>query len=135
MTRLVALGVSVGWTKAKSFGCAELVDSVRDFSVTSETDVVLSIGPLGRVDPLDVNRPFGRLEYSPLVEHYVRTSDDLFVLGVSELVSDLAVWCVTNENTFPGSQFDFSTVVFRYEGIGIASENPQFVIIRLTSGP
>ena len=37
----------------------------------------------GKNYPSDFNRPF--------VEHYVRTSDDLFVLGVPESVSDLAV--------------------------------------------
>ena len=41
MTRLVAQGVGVRWSKAESFGCAELVDSMRDFSVTRETNLVL----------------------------------------------------------------------------------------------
>ena len=51
--------------------------------------------------------------HSRLVEHDVRTSDDLSVLGVLESVSDLAVWSVAKENAFPGSRFEFSTVVFR----------------------
>ena len=45
MTGLVALGVGVGWSKAESFGCAESVDSVRECSVTRETDLVLWAGP------------------------------------------------------------------------------------------
>ena len=73
--------------------------------------------------------------HSRLVEHYVQTSDDLSVLGVLESVSDLAVWIVTKENTFPRSWSEFSTVIFRYESISLASENPQFVIILLTGSP
>ena len=45
MTRQVAVGVAVGWSKAESFGCAESVDSVREFLVTRETDLVLWVGP------------------------------------------------------------------------------------------
>ena len=45
MTGLVAPGVSVGWSKAEPFGCAESVDSVRELSVTCETDLVLWVGP------------------------------------------------------------------------------------------
>ena len=44
MTRLVAPGVDVGWSKAEPFGCAESVDSVREVSVTRETDLVLWLG-------------------------------------------------------------------------------------------
>ena len=89
----------------------------------------------GEYYPSDFNRPFGRFVHSRLVEHYIRTSDDLFVLGVPEFVSDLAVRTVTKENAFPESWFEFSAFVFRYEGIRLASENPKFVIIRLTIGP
>ena len=42
---LVVPGVSVRWSKAGSFGCAESVDLVRECSVTRETDVVLWDGP------------------------------------------------------------------------------------------
>ena len=42
---LVTTGVGVRWSKAKSFGCAESVDSVRECSVTRETDLVLWAGP------------------------------------------------------------------------------------------
>ena len=45
MTGLVAPGVSVGWSKAEPFGCAESVDSMREVSVTRETDLVLWVGP------------------------------------------------------------------------------------------
>ena len=69
-----------------------------------------------------------------LIEHYIRTSDDLPVLGVIESVSDLVVWSVVMENAFLGSQFEFSAVVFRYEGIRLAFENPQFIVIWLTIG-
>ena len=41
MTRLVAPGVDVGWSEAEPFGCAESEDSVREVSVTHETDLVL----------------------------------------------------------------------------------------------
>ena len=41
MTGLVAPGVDVGWSEAELFGCAESVDSVREMSVTRETDLVL----------------------------------------------------------------------------------------------
>ena len=58
-----------------------------------------------------------------LVEHHVRISDDLFVLGVLESVSDLAVWSVAKENAFPVSRFEFSAVVFQYESIRLTSEN------------
>ena len=84
---------------------------------------------------MDFNRPFSRFMHSRLAEHDVRTSDDLFVLEVLESVSDLVVWSVAKENTFPRSRFEFSAVVFRYESIHLASENPQFFIIRLTAGP
>ena len=73
--------------------------------------------------------------HSQLVEHYVQNSDDLSVLGVPESVSDLAVWAVAKENTFPGSRLEFSATFFPYEGIRLTSENPQLVIIRLTAGP
>ena len=73
--------------------------------------------------------------HSRLVEHAVRTSDDLSVLGVPESVSDLAVWTIAKENAFLGSRFEFSVVVFWYEGIRLASENPHFVVIRLIAGP
>ena len=45
MTGLVAPGVGVRWSRAESFGCAESVDSVRECSVTRETDLVLWTGP------------------------------------------------------------------------------------------
>ena len=45
MIVLVAPGVGVGWSKAESFDCAELVDSVRECSVTRESDLVLCVGP------------------------------------------------------------------------------------------
>ena len=89
----------------------------------------------GKYYPPDFNRPFVRLMDSRLVEHGVRTSDDLFVLGVPELVSDLAVWSIAKENAFPGSWFEFPAVVFRYKGICLTIENPQLVIIRFTAGP
>ena len=89
----------------------------------------------GKNYPSDFNRPFGRLMHSRLVEHYVRTLDDLSVLGVPESVSDLAVWSIAKENTFPGSRFEFPAVVFRYEDICLATENPQLVVIRPTTGP
>ena len=41
MTGLVAPGVDVGWSGTEPFGCAESVDSVREVSVTHETDLVL----------------------------------------------------------------------------------------------
>ena len=62
--------------------------------------------------------------HSRLVEHYVQTSDDLSVLRILESVSDLTVGAIAKENTFPRSRFEFSAVVFRYEGIRFASENP-----------
>ena len=83
----------------------------------------------------DFNRPFVRLVHNRLVEHYVQTSYDLFVIGVPGSVSDLVVWSVAKENAFPRSRLEFVAVVFRYEGIRLASENPQFIIIRLTTGP
>ena len=52
-------------------------------------------------DPFDFNKPFGPFVHSRLIEHYVRTSDDLPVLGVPESVSDLAVVSIPEENTFP----------------------------------
>ena len=45
MTGLVASGVSVGWSKVEPFGCAESLDSVREFLGTRETDLVLWVGP------------------------------------------------------------------------------------------
>ena len=45
MTGLVAPGVGVRWSKVESFGCAESVVLVRECSVTSETDLVLWVGP------------------------------------------------------------------------------------------
>ena len=92
-------------------------------------------GHFGKYYPSDFNRPFGHFMHSQLVEYYVRTSDDLFVLGVPESVSDLAVGSIPEENTFLSSWFEFSAVVFRYEGVHLATENPQLVIIRLTVGP
>ena len=80
MIGLFALGVDVGWSEAEPFGCAESVDSVREISVTRETDLVLWAG---------------------LVEHDVRTSDDLSVLGVPESVSDLSIRSIPEENAFP----------------------------------
>ena len=71
----------------------------------------------GKYYPSDFNRPFGRFVHSRLVEHYVRTSDDLCVLGVLELVSDLVVWSIAKGNTFPGSRFEFLAAVFQYEGV------------------
>ena len=51
--------------------------------------------------PSDFNRPFGRFVHSRLVEHDVQTSGNLSVLGVPELVSDLAVGSIPKENAFP----------------------------------
>ena len=45
MAALVTPGVGVRWSKAELFGCAESVDSVRECSVTRETDLVLSATP------------------------------------------------------------------------------------------
>ena len=45
MTGLVTPGVGVGWSEAEPSGCAELVDSVLEMSVTRETDLVLWAGP------------------------------------------------------------------------------------------
>ena len=45
MTGLVTPAVDHGWSKAKPFGCAESVDSVREVSITRETDLVLWVGP------------------------------------------------------------------------------------------
>ena len=64
----------------------------------------------GKHYPSDFNRLFGHFMHSRIVEHYVRTSDDLSVL-------------------------EFSAVVFRYEGVRLATENPQLIIIQLTAGP
>ena len=41
MIGLVAPGVDVGWLEAEPIGCAELMDSVGETSVTCETDLVL----------------------------------------------------------------------------------------------
>ena len=89
----------------------------------------------GKYYPSDFNRPFGRFMHSRIVEHDVRTSDDLSVLGVPEPLSDLAVGSILEENAFPLSRFKFSAVVFRYEGICLATEDPQVVITRLAAGP
>ena len=85
---------------------------------------------VGKNYPSDFNRPFGPLVHDRLIEHYVRTSDELSVLGVLESVFDLAVCIVAEEKAFPISRFEFSTVDFRYEGVCLASENPHFVVIR-----
>ena len=45
MTGLVVPGVDVGWSEAEPFGCAESEDWVLEMSVTSETDLVLWVGP------------------------------------------------------------------------------------------
>ena len=45
MTGLVALGRDVGWSEVEPFGYAESVDSVREVSVTRETDLLLWVGP------------------------------------------------------------------------------------------
>ena len=45
MIGLVAPGVDVGWSEAEPFGYAELVNLVREVSVTRETDLVLWVGP------------------------------------------------------------------------------------------
>ena len=107
MTGLVAPGVDVGWSEAEPFGCAESVDSVREMSVTRETDLVLWVWAFmkgwhfGKYYPSDFDRPLGRFVHSRLIGHYVRTSDDLFVLVVPESVSDLAVGSIPEENAFP----------------------------------
>ena len=44
MTGLVVPGVGVECSKAEPFSCAESVDSVRELSVTHETDLVLWAG-------------------------------------------------------------------------------------------
>ena len=41
----VGVGVSVERSKAEPFDCAELIDFVRELSVTRETDLVLWVGP------------------------------------------------------------------------------------------
>ena len=46
---------------------------------------------VGKYSPADFNRPFGSLMHGRLVEHDVRTADDLSVLGVLESVSDFAI--------------------------------------------
>ena len=89
----------------------------------------------GKNYPSDFNRPFGRFVHSRLIEHYVRTWDDLSVLGVLESVSDFVVWSVAKEKAFHGSRLEFPAVFFRYEGIRLATENHQLVVIRLTVGP
>ena len=89
----------------------------------------------GKYYPSDFNRLFSHFVHSRLVEHDVRTSDDLSLLGVQESVSDLVVGSIPKENTFPLSRFEFSAVVFRYEGVCLATENPQLVIIQFTAGP
>ena len=66
----------------------------------------------GKDYPSDFDRPFVLLVHSRLVEHYVQTLDNLSVVEVPELVSDLVVWSLAKENAFPGSRFEFSAVVF-----------------------
>ena len=66
----------------------------------------------GKNYPSNFNRTFGRLVHSQLVEHYVRTSDDLSVLGVPELVSNLTVWTVAKENGFPDLRSSFRRSFF-----------------------
>ena len=83
----------------------------------------------GKYYPSDFNRPFGRFVHSRLVEHNVRTSHHLPVLRVPESVPDLAVGSIPEENAFPSSRFEFSAVVFRYEGVFLATEDAQLVII------
>ena len=73
--------------------------------------------------------------HSRLVEHYVRTSDDLTMLGDLESVCNLAICSIDKKIAFPGSQLEFSVVIFQYEGIRLASKNPQFVVIRLVVDP
>ena len=85
----------------------------------------------GEYYPSDFNRPFGRFMHSRLVEHHVRTSNDLSMLKVPESVSDLAVGSIPEENASPLSRFEFAAVVFWYEGIRLATENPQLIVIRL----
>ena len=51
--------------------------------------------------PSDFNRLFGHLLHRRLIEHYVRSSDDLPVLGVPESISDLTVGSIPEENAFP----------------------------------
>ena len=57
------------------------------------------------------------------------------MLGVPESVSDLTVRTVAKENAFSRSRFEFLAVDLRYEGIRLASKNPQFVVIRLVVDP
>ena len=45
MIGLIAPGIDVGWSEVEQFGYAESVDSVREVSVTRETDLVLWAGP------------------------------------------------------------------------------------------
>ena len=90
---------------------------------------------IGKHYPSDLNRPFGRFMHSRLVEHYIRTSNDLSVLGVPNSVSDLDVGSIPEENGFPLSRFEFPAVILRYEGICLATEAPQLVITRLVAGP
>ena len=40
-----AIWLSSGWSEAEPVGCAELVDSVREVSVTRESDLVLWARP------------------------------------------------------------------------------------------
>ena len=56
----------------------------------------------GKFYPSHFNRPFGHFMHSQLVEHHVRTSDDLSVLGVLEAVSDLAVRSLISVRVFGG---------------------------------
>ena len=79
--------------------------------------------------PSDFNKPFDSFMHGQFIEHYIRTSDDLSMLGFLESVSNLVVWPIAMENGFPGSRFEFSTIVFRYESVRLASKNPPFVVI------
>ena len=97
MTGLVAPGVDVGWSEDEPFGCAESEDSVREMSGWA----VMKGWQFGENYPSDFNRPFSCFVHRRLIEHYVRASDDLPVLGVPESVSDLAVGSIPEENTFP----------------------------------
>ena len=73
--------------------------------------------------------------HSQLIENDARTSDDLSVFQVPELVAEIVVWSITKENTFLGPWCKFAAIIFRDEGVRLASENPQLVVIRLTADP
>ena len=61
--------------------------------------------------PSDFNKPFLHFVDSRLIKHYVRTLNDLFMLRVPELASNLAVRLIAEGNTFLGSRFEFSAVI------------------------